>query len=88
MVRPGGLEMTRRMLELLKMRSDDQLIEPKRMIEDEGLFGVARIVFNLIRKPDIRRRVLNMRAMFKTHNEHLRGLTMVAYKPTEAQNQA
>jgi len=54
----------------------------------KGCLASLASSFNLIRKPDIRRYVLNMRAMFKTHNEHLRGLTMVAYKPTEAQNQA
>ena len=35
-------------------------MSPKRLLADEGPAGVAKIAFNLARKPQIRERVLGM----------------------------
>ena len=40
------------------------LLEPKRMIADEGVGGLAKIMFNLARKPQIRERVLGYAQCF------------------------
>lgn len=57
------------------------LLEPKRMLHDEGLAGVLRIGFNLLRKPGARRRVLSMRRMFRKHAAHLSAVAIVCVKP-------
>lgn len=57
------------------------LLEPKRMMSDEGLTGILRIAFNLLRKPAARRRVLSMRKMFRKHASHLRAVAIVCVKP-------
>lgn len=56
------------------------LLQPRRMIEDEGLVGVARIVRNLIRDSDARRRVLAMRKTFTTHDRHMSAVGFVLRK--------
>lgn len=47
------------------------LLQPRRMVADEGVRGVARIVWNLLRDADARKRVLAMRRTFTTHGEHI-----------------
>lgn len=56
------------------------LLQPRRMIEDEGIGGVARIVGNLLRDADARRRVLAMRKTFTTHDEHMSAVGFVLRK--------
>lgn len=56
------------------------LLEPKRMIEDEGLNGFLTIVRNMLTKPEARKRVLSMRKVFKKHGEHLAAITLVVKK--------
>lgn len=56
------------------------LLEPRRMIRDEG-FGMFRILFNLLRDRDARRRVRGMRRVFRDHRENLTALGLVAVKP-------
>lgn len=56
------------------------LLQPKRMIADEGLGGVARIVRNLIRDADARKRVLAMRKTFTTHEQHMSAVGFVLRK--------
>lgn len=57
------------------------LLEPKRMISDEGLGGFLKFVFNVMRNPAARKRVLNMRKTFKTHRANLAAIGAVAVKP-------
>ncbi|WP_084960697.1 class I SAM-dependent methyltransferase [Thermoactinospora rubra] len=57
------------------------LLDPRRVIADEGVRGAARFVGNLIAHPDARRRVLSMRRAFRTHRDHLVGVAIVARKP-------
>jgi SAM-dependent methyltransferase len=57
------------------------LLEPRRMIQDEGVFGMARFVFRALRDGDARRRVLAMRRTFRTYRDHLAAVMIVAEKP-------
>lgn len=56
------------------------LLQPRRMVADEGLAGVARIVRNLARDADARRRVLAMRATFRRHHDALSAVGFVLRK--------
>jgi len=55
-----------------------RLLEPKRLLADEGVVGFARFALNVARRPDARRRVRAMRATMRRHAEHLRGFGLVA----------
>lgn len=61
--------------------ADMALLKPRRNIADEGLLGTARIVRNLLRDAQARKRVLAMRKVFTTHRKSLTGIALVAYKP-------
>lgn len=56
------------------------LLHPSRVVRDEG-FGALRIAFNLLRRPQARRRVLAMRRTFRRHRDHLSSIGLVAVKP-------
>ena len=57
------------------------LLEPRRVIRDEGLWRALRFVFNLLRRPEARKRVFSMRKMFRKHRKHLAAVAFVAVKP-------
>ena len=57
------------------------LLEPRRLIRDEGLRGVLRILFNVLRTPAARRRILAMRGMFRRHQDVMCAVTFVATRP-------
>lgn len=57
------------------------LLKFGRNLADEGPLGVARMVWNLLRQPALRRRVLDMRATFTKYENQLRGVALVARKP-------
>lgn len=57
------------------------LLKMRRNLADEGPLGVLRMAWNLIRQPDLRRRVLSMRATFRQYEEQMRGVALVARKP-------
>lgn len=59
------------------------LLEPRRVISDEGLFGAMRFVFNVASHRDARRRVLAMRSIFRRYRQHLAAILLVARKPDE-----
>lgn len=56
------------------------LLEPSRMIRDEGLFGALRIASNVLRNAAARRRILAMRATFRKYREILCAVTLVVRK--------
>jgi SAM-dependent methyltransferase len=66
-------------------RTPMHLLEPRRMIQDEGLGRFARILFNLLRDKTARQRVRAMRAVFRRHGQHLSAIALVAQK-TEAKS--
>jgi SAM-dependent methyltransferase len=57
------------------------LLQPRRVIADEGLFGALRFARNLLLNPDARQRVLAMRSTFRKHRERLTAVAIVARKP-------
>jgi hypothetical protein len=57
------------------------LLEPKRMIQDEGLLGTLNIVKNVALNRAARKRILHMRRTFKRYREHLCAVFLVARKP-------
>lgn len=63
--------------------ADMDLLEPLRMIEDEGFGAFIRIAFNIARDPAVRRRVLAMRRIFRKYAEYLGAISMVAVRKTE-----
>ncbi|MGY5582408.1 hypothetical protein [Vibrio cincinnatiensis] len=56
------------------------LLEPKRVIADEGILGFIKILKNVLTKPQARKRVLGMRKVFKEHSNHLSAIVLVAKK--------
>lgn len=55
------------------------MLEPGRLIADEGIFGALRFVRNVLTHRDARRRVLRMRRAFR--NQPLVAVAIVAHKP-------
>ncbi|MGO9200625.1 MAG: methyltransferase domain-containing protein [Limisphaerales bacterium] len=58
-----------------------RLLEPRRLIRDEGFWRALRFVFNVLRTPEARRRVFDMRRIFRRHRDSLAAITLVAAKP-------
>ena len=58
------------------------LLEPSRLVRDEGFFRAIRFVFNVARHPAARRRVLTMRRVFRKYKQHLAAVAIVAVKPS------
>lgn len=56
------------------------LLEPHRIIDDEGLFGAVRIAINALRDREARQRMLAMRSVFRTYDAHLCGVMIVGVK--------
>lgn len=56
------------------------LLEPKRMIADEGIFGSLRIGYNVLTHPKAKKRILAMRKAFKKYEQHISAITIVAKK--------
>lgn len=56
------------------------LLEPKRLIADEGVLGALRFALNLIRLPEARSRVLTMRRTFKRFERNLSAIVITARK--------
>lgn len=57
------------------------LLQPRRIIADEGVTGAVRIARNLVRQPDARGRVLAMRSTLRAQREHLTAIAVIAHKP-------
>lgn len=56
------------------------LLEPKRMVDDEGFLGFLRVVKNLLIDREARTRVIGMRKVFRKHRKHLGAISLVAEK--------
>jgi SAM-dependent methyltransferase len=56
------------------------LLEPLRLIRDEGLAQAIRFVVNVAWHAAARRRVLSMRRVFRKYKHHLAAVTIVAVK--------
>src|SRR5262249_58713338 len=53
------------------------LLEPRRVLSDEGLFGALRFAKNVLLHRDARRRVLAMRQPFTKHRDRLTAAPIV-----------
>jgi Methyltransferase domain len=60
-----------------------RLLEPGRIIQDEGVFGALRFAFNVLCHGDARRRILAMRRIFSRLRDHLAAVVLIAQKGTE-----
>lgn len=56
------------------------LLEPGRIIKDEGFFRSVRFVCKVLSHREIRKRVKSMRKTFKKHKEHIHAVAIVAKK--------
>ncbi len=65
----------------VEQRAPMHLLEPRRVIQDEGVLGAMRIAFNVARKPAARERVIRMRSLFRRYEDHLAAIALVAVKP-------
>jgi hypothetical protein len=64
-------------------RAPMHLLEPLRILRDEGMLGALRFAFNLLSDRDARRRVLAMRRVFSKHRDHLAAVVFVGQKKEE-----
>lgn len=56
------------------------LLEPKRIIQDEGFGGFLKINFNILRNRAARKRVSEMHRIFKKHDQNMNAVVLIAEK--------
>lgn len=56
------------------------LLEPRRLVQDEGLRRAMRFVWNVARDAEARQRVFAMRGVFRRYADHMRAIIMVGLK--------
>lgn len=59
------------------------LLEPMRMIQDEGFGRACAIAFKIARDPIARRRIWAMRQTFRQYQQHLGAVALIATRPAE-----
>lgn len=59
------------------------LLEPGRIIADEGLTGALRFMRNVARNRPARKRLLAMRKVFRAHQDNMCAFAFVAVKPQD-----
>ncbi len=59
------------------------LLEPARLVSDEGLLRTLRFVWNVATHAPARKRVLTMRRVFRKYSNHLAAIAMIAIKTEE-----
>ncbi|QRV14923.1 class I SAM-dependent methyltransferase [Haloterrigena salifodinae] len=57
-----------------------RLLEPRRVVADEGLVRTLQIAYNVLTDPEARNRVRSMRRVFNAYNDQLRAIAIVAEK--------
>ncbi len=62
------------------------LLEPKRLIQDEGFWGALRFGRNVLRDSEARHRVKAMRQVFRDYAENLAAIMLVAVKRNPENN--
>lgn len=63
-----------------KLTAPMHLLEPGRLVRDEGVRGAVRFGWNLLRSREARERVLAMRGVFRKHEEHLAAISFIGVK--------
>ena len=56
------------------------LLEPNRLIQDEGFWGAFRFVGNVLRNKEARHRIKTMRKVFRTYEKNLAAIMLVGVK--------
>lgn len=56
------------------------LLEPGRIVDDEGFLRTLKIVFNILTHPKARKRILEMRKVFRRHEGSMSAIAIVARK--------
>lgn len=56
------------------------LLEPKRVLQDEGVLRTLKIIFNVLTHPSARKRIVAMRRVFRQHQSHLQAIAIIAQK--------
>ncbi len=56
------------------------LLEPGRLVQDEGLMGAGRFIFNVLRSPEAKKRVSIMRNIFNKYKRYISGFIMFGVK--------
>jgi hypothetical protein len=56
------------------------LLEPGRLIRDEGIKGALRFAVNVIRDRQARQRVLEMRSVFRKNRKRLGAVSLIGVK--------
>jgi len=64
------------------------LLQPRRLLADEGFLGALRFGRNLLVHSAARRRVLTMRRTFRANRRHLMAVAIVAGKPARQPSEA
>lgn len=54
------------------------LLNPRQMLQDEGAIGTARILWNVLTQPPLRKRVLAMRRVFQKYQQDLGYIVLCA----------
>lgn len=63
------------------------LLEPRRLIQDEGLVGALKFVGNLLRHGEARGKILDMKRVFRKYCTHVNAVAIVAAKRADMENQ-
>lgn len=85
-VRPLAVSEWRALLEsegfkvTTEYRASMSLLEPQRLIRDEGLAGALRFGWNVLNDTEARRRVFEMRSVFRRYRKQLGAVAFVANK--------
>lgn len=67
--------------EVLELKTGPMtLLTPVGLIKDEGFWGVVKILANIIRQPELRKRIFAMYKFFSTHRDQLEHITICAVK--------
>lgn len=65
------------------MTAPMRLLEPERLLADEGAAGLTRFVFNMLRTPGATKRLMEVRSVFRKHEAHLLAVALIARRPKE-----
>jgi hypothetical protein len=64
----------------VEARAPMSLLQPKRLLRDEGLKGTVRFIWNIVRDRESRKRVLMMRKVIRRNQSNLAGVMMICVK--------
>lgn len=62
------------------MTNEMKLLEGKRLLADEGIFGALKIGFNVLTHPNAKHRMMKMRKVFRKYSQNMRGIAITAQK--------